>query len=41
MTHWDYILIAYGLSAGALVLELVLLFNRRRRARLALEDQLP
>lgn len=38
MTHWDYILIAYGLSAAALVLELVLLFNRRRRVRLAQED---
>lgn len=38
MTHWDYILIAYGLSAAALVLELVLLFQRRRRARTLLED---
>lgn len=40
MSHWDYILIAYGLSAAALLLEIVLLFNRRRRARLALEDRL-
>lgn len=39
MTHWDYIWIAYGLTAAALALELVLLFQRRRRARQMLEDQ--
>lgn len=38
MSHWDYVLIAYGLTAAALVLELVLLFARRRRARVTLED---
>lgn len=38
MSHWDYIWIAYGLTAAALVLELVLLFARRRRARIALQD---
>lgn len=41
MSHWDYVLIAYGLTAAALVLELVLLFARRRRARITLEDQQP
>ncbi|MDO5101968.1 MAG: heme exporter protein CcmD [Lautropia sp.] len=39
MTHWDYIWIAYGLSAAALALELVLLFAKRRRVRQMLEDQ--
>lgn len=38
MTHWDYVFIAYGLTAAALILELVLLFRRRRHARTALED---
>ena len=28
MTHWHYVLIAYGLSALALVLELVLLLKK-------------
>lgn len=41
MSHWDYVLIAYGLTAAALVLELVLLFARRRRARITLQDQQP
>ncbi|MFC2521955.1 MAG: heme exporter protein CcmD [Lautropia mirabilis] len=38
MTHWHYVLIAYGLSALALVLELVLLAGRRRHARHCMED---
>lgn len=38
MTHWHYVLIAYGLSALALVLELVLLVGRRRHARHCMED---
>jgi len=38
MTHWHYVLIAYGLSLVALLAELVLLAGRRRQARHQLED---
>ena len=38
MTHWHYVLIAYGLSLVSLLAELVLLAGRRRQARHQLED---
>ena len=38
MTHWHYVLIAYGLSLVALLAELILLAGRRRQARHQLED---
>lgn len=41
MTHWHYVLIAYGLTALALLLELILLAGHRRQAHCHMDEPSP